>query len=128
MSNAARTQKQPERGFIVEEVQTPTPAKKGRFRLDLANLNDVCDEIARVYRSTKRGEIESSESTRLVYILNTLRQTMKDRDDFARQALEMTASGGDWEAAADAVRKKLGLTTEEQRPSVVQIVGKKAGG
>lgn len=45
----------------------PTPR-----RIDLATLEQVRQEMARVYRDMRVGSIESQEGTRLVYVLAQL--------------------------------------------------------
>lgn len=45
----------------------PTPR-----RIDLANLEQVRQEMARVYRDMRAGTIESQDGTRLVYVLAQL--------------------------------------------------------
>ena len=47
-----------------QEVSTPTP-----YRIDLKSIDDVRLEMAKVYRSMKSGELQSSDGTRLVYVL-----------------------------------------------------------
>lgn len=43
----------------------PTPTKK----IDLATVDDVRLEMARTYREMKSGSIETSDGTKLVYVL-----------------------------------------------------------
>lgn len=47
-----------------QEISSPTPN-----RIDLKSIDDVRLEMAKVYRSMKCGEIESSDGTRFVYVL-----------------------------------------------------------
>jgi hypothetical protein len=47
-----------------EEMYVPTP-----YRIDLKSIDDVRLEMAKVYRSMKSGELQSSDGTRLVYVL-----------------------------------------------------------
>jgi len=47
-----------------EEMSMPTP-----YRIDLKSIDDVRLEMAKVYRSMKSGELQSSDGTRLVYVL-----------------------------------------------------------
>lgn len=46
----------------------PTRTKK----VDLKSINDVRLEMANVYRSMKSGEIETSDGTKLVYVLGAI--------------------------------------------------------
>jgi hypothetical protein len=50
-----------------EEISIPTP-----YRLDLKSIDDVRLEMAKVYRSMKSGEIQSSDGTRFVYVLSQI--------------------------------------------------------
>lgn len=50
-----------------QEVSTPTP-----YRIDLKSIDDVRLEMAKVYRSMKSGEIQSSDGTRFVYVLSQI--------------------------------------------------------
>ena len=43
----------------------PTPSKK----IDLATIDDVRLEMARTYRGMRTGSIETSDGTKLVYVL-----------------------------------------------------------
>ena len=45
-----------------------TPSKK----IDLATVDDVRLEMARVYRDMKGGRIETSDGTKLVYVLGQI--------------------------------------------------------
>jgi hypothetical protein len=47
-----------------EDILIPTPN-----RVDLKSIDDVRLEMAKVYRSMKSGELQSSDGTRLVYVL-----------------------------------------------------------
>jgi len=59
------------------------------LRLPLANVNDVCREMARVYQGMKVGAIDPSVGTKLTYVLAQLRTTMEVGDLETRlQALE----------------------------------------
>ena len=46
----------------------PTPSKK----IDLATINDVRLEMASVYRKMSAGNIETSDGSRLVYVLGQI--------------------------------------------------------
>lgn len=52
----------------------PTPR-----RIDLANLEQVRQEMARVYRDMRHGSIESQDGTRLVYVLRNWPSCTKPR-------------------------------------------------
>lgn len=47
----------------------PTPV---RSRVSLRSLNEIADELARVYRMADRGKIEMAEATKRAFILHTL--------------------------------------------------------
>ncbi len=69
-------------GAIVDDSDNPPPVaietgqevatKKRYVRAKLQTANQIADEIARVYRATKTGELDPNVSTKLVYILSTL--------------------------------------------------------
>ena len=63
----------------------PTPSKK----IDLASINDVRLEMACVYRSMKSGSVETSDGTKLVYVLGQIGRMITDHDFEKRiEALE----------------------------------------
>ena len=51
-------------------AHTPTPR-----RICLRDIDAIRREMGRVYRDARRGQIESGEAARLVYILAELRKT-----------------------------------------------------
>ena len=59
-------------------VADPAPGKLARIRL--GNIKDVRHEIARVYRETRLGMIPTQEATRLVYMLISLGNMIKDSE------------------------------------------------
>ncbi len=66
-------------------VVLPTPIKK----VDLATINDVRLEMASVYRSMKAGAIETSDGSRLVYVLGQIGKMIADNEFEKRiEALE----------------------------------------
>ena len=54
---------------IQGELVTPTPSK-----IDLSNGIAIRRELARVYRDMRSGKIESSDGTKLAYVLDQLRK------------------------------------------------------
>ena len=44
----------------------------------LTTLPNVSREIARVYKAARRGDIESQDASRFVYMLNTLSGVLRD--------------------------------------------------
>jgi hypothetical protein len=50
-----------------EDISIPTS-----YRIDLKSIDDVRLEMAKVYRSMKSGELQSSDGTRLVYVLTQI--------------------------------------------------------
>ena len=61
----------------------PTPTKK----IDLATVDDVRLEMARVYRDMKCGAIETSDGSRLVYTLSAIAKMIEIHDIEKRIAL-----------------------------------------
>lgn len=53
----------------------PPPAK-----IDLKSIDDVRLEMARVYRQMKSGEIETSDGTKLVYVLGQIGKMIEVHD------------------------------------------------
>lgn len=81
-----------EDGFVIDGATglpvPPTPAKREKF-IPLATLNDVKMELARLYRQAKAGKVETSDASRLGFILNTLSRVIVDAELEARiQQLE----------------------------------------
>lgn len=54
----------------------PTRAKK----IDLATIDDVRLEMASIYRSMKSGSIETSDGTKLVYVLGAIGKMIEIHD------------------------------------------------
>ena len=54
----------------------PTRNKK----IDLATIDDVRLEMASIYRSMKSGSIETSDGTKLVYVLGTIGKMIEIHD------------------------------------------------
>lgn len=68
----------------------PTPA-----RIDLKSIDDVRLEMARVYRDMKSGEIETSDGTKLVYVLGQIGKMIEVHDIEKRiELLEAGETGG----------------------------------
>lgn len=53
----------------------PTPKK-----IDLATIDDVRLEMASVYRGMKAGSIETSDGTKLVYVLSAIGKMIEIHD------------------------------------------------
>ena len=71
------------------EVITPTRPR----RIDLATIDDCRLEMATVYRAMKSGEIETSEGTKLVYVLGQLGRLIEAHEIEKRiELLETTLS------------------------------------
>lgn len=69
----------------VEVIEAPRP----RLRIPLNTANDVQQELARLYRQMKAGQIPTQDGSRLAYVLNLLRQSIETGDLETRiQALE----------------------------------------
>ena len=72
----------------IDDKVAPPPLKRDT-RAKLVNANDIANEIARVYRATKSGEIDANIATKLTYILSTLAKIRVDQALEARiEALE----------------------------------------
>lgn len=54
----------------------PTRNKK----IDLATIDDVRLEMANVYRGMKAGSIETSDGTKLVYVLSAIAKAIETHD------------------------------------------------
>lgn len=55
----------------------PTPTKK----IDLASINDVRLEMASVYRGMKSGSIETSEGTKMAYVLSQVAKLITEKQN-----------------------------------------------
>ena len=68
----------------------PPPA-----RVDLKSIDDVRLEMARVYRGMKSGQIETSDGTKLVYVLVQIGKMIEVHDIEKRiELLEAGETGG----------------------------------
>lgn len=70
---------------VVEGVEVLGPATP-RLRIPLRSADDVCRELARLYRQMKSGAITPSDGTKLAYVLNLLRQAIETGELEARIA------------------------------------------
>lgn len=71
-------------------IAEPVTLPKKYARAKLESATDIGNEIARVYRLAKSGEMDSSVATKLTYILATLAKVRGDGDIERRiEALEM---------------------------------------
>jgi hypothetical protein len=61
----------------------PTPRKR-RHHVRLASIQDVQDELARLYRAARAGELDTADASRLGFLLVSLGKIMKDSDLEAR--------------------------------------------
>jgi len=59
-------------------VASPTPCKSKRLRL--GNLKEVRREMAAVYAEARRGDIPAQEATRLVYMLISISNMIRDSE------------------------------------------------
>lgn len=58
----------------------PTPlamVPKKERRIDLVKLSHVRDEMSRVYREMRRGDVETQDGTRLVYVLTQIAKVIE---------------------------------------------------
>lgn len=67
-----------ERGKAVISRHPYPPAVSPRLRL--STVGDCKREIAKIYREVRRGELASSEATRLVWMLTSLANMIVDHD------------------------------------------------
>jgi hypothetical protein len=75
-------------------VLSPTPKRAKHIKL--ATVQQVADELARLYRQTRAGGIETAEASRLTYMLNTLAGLLETADLEQRvQQLEQSEDEGD---------------------------------
>lgn len=72
------------------EVESLPEDKTGtRYRAKLSTVRDIKNEMSRVYLDTRRGKIDVADSTKLIYILNTIGKTIVDSEIESRiEALE----------------------------------------
>jgi hypothetical protein len=72
-----------EGGFVIDGATglpvPPTPAKREKF-IPLSTLDDVKVELARLYRQTKAGKVETADASRLAFILNSLGRVIVDAE------------------------------------------------
>ncbi|MBA2483581.1 MAG: hypothetical protein H0V39_04005 [Nitrosomonas sp.] len=61
-------------------VADPIPPASDSGRIRLGNIKDVRYEIAKVYREARTGLIPTQEATRLVYMLISLGNMIKDTE------------------------------------------------
>lgn len=61
---------------VVDGVEVLPPATP-RLRIPLRSADDVCRELARLYRQMKSGAIPPADGTKLAYVLNLLRQAIE---------------------------------------------------
>ena len=70
----SKNNRQPIEGDVI--VADPTPCK----RIRLNNIKEVRLELSRVYREARLGTLQTSEATRLVYMLIALGNIIKDSE------------------------------------------------
>lgn len=70
-------------GFVIDGATgspvPPAPAKREKF-IPLTTLNDVKMELAHLYRQAKAGKVETSDASRLAFILNSLGRVIVDSE------------------------------------------------
>lgn len=62
-------------GELLPHGQPPARPPPTLRRVSLRDIDAIRREMGRVYRDARRGQIETSEAARLVYILGELRKT-----------------------------------------------------
>jgi hypothetical protein len=71
----------------------PSPPRKRVKHIKLETVRDVRDELARVYRAAKAGEIPPEVASRFTFMLGTLGKLITDTELEQRlDALEATAA------------------------------------
>ena len=77
---------------VVSVQPEPTPAKR-YARGKLQTASDIGNEMAKIYRLAKSGEMDASIATKLTYILQSLAKIRVDSELEARiEALEQRGS------------------------------------
>ncbi len=80
VSNANLHSEDWQTGAVTVIDAEPTPDIKRYARAKLKTQNDIANELARVYRLAKSGEMDSSIATRLTYILTSLSKIKSDAE------------------------------------------------
>lgn len=52
--------------------------KKPRYRPKLSDLNDIANELAKVYREVRNGEVEAKDAGKICYLLRELFSMRKE--------------------------------------------------
>lgn len=66
-----------------------------RLRLKLSSAEDICRELARLYRAARAGQVEVQDASRLANILQILARVLETSDLEARiEALEAIKGEG----------------------------------
>lgn len=74
-------------------LSPPPPARKRPKNIKLSSVSDVAEELARLYRQARAGEVETADASRLCYVLNTLASVLETAQLEARiQQLEQLAA------------------------------------
>lgn len=63
-----------EGGAVIDGVSglvLPPPAKR-KHHVRLNSINDVKNELARLYRQTRAGEVDTTDAAKLTFVLNSL--------------------------------------------------------
>lgn len=55
-------------------------AAPSRLRLKLSSAEDICRELARLYRSAKAGQVEVQDASRMANILQILARVLETSD------------------------------------------------
>lgn len=86
-----------EPAIIDGESGRPVPAPRKRAKhIKLEKVRDVRNELARLYRQTKAGEIPPEVASRLTFMLGTLGRLIVDSELEARiAALEQSTVNGE---------------------------------
>ncbi len=53
-------------------LATDSPRRPGRIRVPLNTATGILHELSRVYRAARRGELPTTEATRLAFVLGTM--------------------------------------------------------
>jgi hypothetical protein len=58
-------------------ADTPTRYPRAIGRRPLTTLNEVAEELARLYRAVAAGKVAASDGTKLAFMLSTLARTIE---------------------------------------------------
>jgi hypothetical protein len=88
MANALANNSDKDLPRIIDNASGDVLPTRGK-KIDLATINDVRLEMASVYRGMRSGKIETSDGTKLAYVLSAIGKMIESHDIEMRiEALE----------------------------------------